>query len=218
MSDQTYGNVAVFDTRPEKSIATESPLSVAYNKGSVPAPTQQSQVLLEEKPFLGHLILRGGAIVLDEAIREVLGINLPGRPLGLVHDGSGERSVQWMSPDEWLVIVPGGEEFDLENRLREKLGDAHFAILNASGGQTLVELSGEKAREVLMKSVPYDVHPANFPVGKGVSIVFAKSSAILRRPSEERYELVLRRSFADYCYRWLLDAGEEFGIGVKQSI
>nr|WP_298379718.1 sarcosine oxidase subunit gamma family protein [uncultured Halomonas sp.] len=216
MSDQTYGNVAVFDTRPEKDIATESPLSVAYHKGNAPKPTQQSQVVLEEKPFLGHLILRGGAIVLDEAVRDVLGMSLPGRPLGLAHDDSGERSVQWMSPDEWLVIVPGGEEFDLENRLREKLGNAHFAILNVSGGQTLVELSGEKARELLMKSVPYDVHPANFPVGKAVSIVFAKSSAILRRPSEERYELVLRRSFADYCYRWLLDAGEEFGIGVKR--
>ncbi|HSH47917.1 MAG TPA: sarcosine oxidase subunit gamma family protein [Halomonas sp.] len=220
MSDTTYGKVATFDTRPDVSIPMESPLSVAFNKISVsmPAPTlgQDSQVQLEEKAFLGHLILRGGAIVLDEAVREVLGISLPGRPLGLALDASGERSVQWLSPDEWLVIVPGGEEFELENRLREKLGDAHFAILNASGGQTLVELSGDKAREVLMKSVPYDVHPSNFPVGKAVSVVFAKSSVILRRPSEERYELVLRRSFADYCYRWLLDAGEEYGIGVKR--
>lgn len=220
MSDTTYGKVATFDTRPDVSIPMESPLSVAFNKISVsmPAPTlgQDSQVQLEEKAFLGHLILRGGAIVLDEAVREVLGISLPGRPLGLALDASGERSVQWLSPDEWLVIVPGGEEFELENRLRETLGDAHFAILNASGGQTLVELSGDKAREVLMKSVPYDVHPSNFPVGKAVSVVFAKSSVILRRPSEERYELVLRRSFADYCYRWLLDAGEEYGIGVKR--
>jgi sarcosine oxidase subunit gamma len=216
MSDTTYGNIATFDTRPEKSIATESPLSVAYNRGNASQPAQGSQVVLEEKPFLGHLILRGGAIVLDEAVREVLGINLPGRPLGLALDDSGERSVQWVSPDEWLVIVPGGEEFELENRLREKLGNAHFAILNVSGGQTLVALSGDKAREVLMKSVPYDVHPQNFPPGKAVSVVFAKASAILRRPTEERYELVLRRSFADYCCRWLLDAGEEYGIGVKR--
>lgn len=214
MSDITYGKVATFDTRPDVSVPTESPLSVAFSKGSVPAPARDSQVQLEEKPFLGHLILRGGAIVLDEAVREVLGISLPGQPLGLALDASGERSVQWLSPDEWLVIVPGGEEFELENRLREKLGDAHFAILNGSGGQTLVELTGDKALELLMKSVTYDVHPDNFPVGKAVSVQFAKASAILRRPSEARYELVLRRSFADYCYRWLLDAGEEYGIGV----
>ncbi|NWN83671.1 MAG: sarcosine oxidase subunit gamma family protein [Halomonas sp.] len=219
MSDITYGKVATFDTRPEASIPVESPLSVAFNKVSVstsaPAVSHASQVRLEEKAFLGHLILRGGAIVLDEAVREVLGISLPGQPLGLALDESGERSVQWLSPDEWLVIVPGGEEFELENRLREKLGDAHFAILNVSGGQTLVELAGDKARELLMKSTSYDVHPSSFPVGKAVSVVFAKSSLILRRPAEDRYELVLRRSFADYLYRWILDAGAEYGIGVE---
>lgn len=220
MSDITYGKVATFDTRPDVSIPMESPLSVAFNKVSVsmPPPTlgEDSQVQLEEKAFLGYLILRGSAAVLDDAVREVLGFSLPGQPLGLTLDTSGERSVQWLSPDEWLVIVPGGEEFELENRLRETLGAAHFSLINGSAGFTLVELTGEKARELLMKSVTYDVHPHNFPVGKAVSIVFAKSSVILRRPDEERYELVLRRSFADYCYRWLLDAGEEYGVGVKR--
>ena len=146
----------------------------------------------------------------------MLGISLPGQPLGLALDASGERSVQWLSPDEWLVIVPGGEELDVEQRLRDALGDAHYAIVDVSGGQTLVELSGEKARELLMKSTPYDVHPEAFPVGKGVTTVFAKANLILRRPTEERWELVLRRSFADYVYRWILDAGAEYAIGVEE--
>nr|WP_298249368.1 sarcosine oxidase subunit gamma family protein [uncultured Halomonas sp.] len=220
MSDITYGQVATFNTHPEAAIPSESPLSVAFNQISVstpaPAVNHASGVRLEEKAFLGHLILRGGAIVLDEAVRKVLGISLPGQPLGLALDESGERSVQWLSPDEWLLIVPGGEEFEVEQRLRDALGDAHYAIVDASGGQTLVSLEGEKARELLMKSTNYDVHPSNFPVGKAVSVVFAKSSLILRRPAEDRYELVLRRSFADYLYRWILDAGAEYGIGVQR--
>ena len=216
MSDITYGKVATFNTHPDTSIPMESPLSVAFNTGSVSAATSGSRVLLKEQAFLGHLILRGGAIVLDEAVRKVLGISLPGQPLGLALDASGERSVQWLSPDEWLVIVPGGEELDVEQRLRDALGDAHYAIVDVSGGQTLVELSGEKARELLMKSTPYDVHPEAFPVGKGVTTVFAKANLILRRPTEERWELVLRRSFADYVYRWILDAGAEYAIGVEE--
>ena len=216
MSDITYGKVATFNTHPDASIPMESPLSVAFDTGSVPAATSGSRVLLKEQAFLGHLILRGGAIVLDEAVRKVLGISLPGQPLGLALDASGERSVQWLSPDEWLVIVPGGEELDVEQRLRDALGDAHYAIVDVSGGQTLVELSGEKARELLMKSTPYDVHPEAFPVGKGVTTVFAKANLILRRPTEERWELVLRRSFADYVYRWILDAGAEYAIGVEE--
>ncbi|MGM0616244.1 MAG: sarcosine oxidase subunit gamma family protein, partial [Pseudomonadota bacterium] len=50
----------------------------------------------------------------------------------------------------------------------------------------------------------------------GVTTVFAKATVILRRPSETRWELVVRRSFADYTYRWLLDAGDEFAIGVER--
>lgn len=215
MSNITHGKCATFNTQPDASIPMESPLSVAFNTDSVPATKADSRVLLKEQAFLGHLILRGGAIVLDEAVRKVLGISLPAQPLGLVLDASGERSVQWLSPDEWLVIVPGGEEFELEQQLRDALGDAHYAIVDVSGGQTLIELEGDKARELLMKSTPYDVHPDAFPVGKGVTTVFAKANLILRRPSEHRWELVLRRSFADYCYRWILDAGAEYAIGVE---
>ncbi|WP_386080741.1 sarcosine oxidase subunit gamma [Vreelandella sp. F11] len=208
-------NAATFDTRTDTAIPVESPLAYSYRHSGAPRGSGY-RLKLRERAMQGHLILRGGAIVLAEAVREVLGISLPGKPQALVLDASSERSIQWLSPDEWLVIVPGGEEFPLETQLRERLGDAHFAISDVSGGQTVLELSGEAARELLMKTVIYDVHPSNFPVGKGVTTVFAKATTILRRPSEERWELVVRRSFADYCYRWLLDAGSEYGVNVEQ--
>ncbi|WP_249975572.1 sarcosine oxidase subunit gamma [Vreelandella olivaria] len=209
-------NAATFDTRTDSAIPMESPLAYSYRRSGAPATGPASRVTLRERALLGHLIVRGGAIALDEAVRGVLGISLPGQPQTLVQDASGERSIQWLSPDEWLVIVPGGEEFPLETRLRERLGSAHYAISDVSGGQTLLELAGEAARELLMKTVIYDVHPSHFPVGKGVTTVFAKAATMLRRPDEERWELVVRRSFADYCYRWLLDAGAEYGVNVEQ--
>ncbi|TDR56835.1 heterotetrameric sarcosine oxidase gamma subunit [Halomonas ventosae] len=216
MSEQTASWYNLYDARPQAEVPAESPLAWSYQHSGRPSVGEKSRVVLRERALAGHLILRGGAIVLDEAVRQVLGVGLPGRPNTLTLDESGERSIQWLSPDEWLVIVPGGEEFALEKRLREALGDAHYAIVNASGGQTLIELSGDKARELLMKSTPYDVHPEAFPVGKGVTTVFAKANLILRRPTEERWELVLRRSFADYLYRWILDAGAEYAIGVEE--
>lgn len=215
MSNSVAQNVRTFETHPEATVPAESPLAWSYHHSGRPSVSAKSRVVLRERAMLGHLILRGGAIVLDEAVRQVLGVGLPARPNGLTQDARGERSIQWLSPDEWLLIVPGGEEAALEAKLREALGDAHYAIVNASGGQTLLELEGEKARELLMKSTPYDVHPDAFPVGKGVTTVFAKANLILRRPTEERWELVLRRSFADYLYRWILDAGAEYAIGVE---
>lgn len=209
-------DIRQFQTHPEAEIATESPLAYSRQRSGAPAITASSQVMLRERPFQGHLILRGGAIVLDEALRHVLGLSLPNQPHGLNHDDSGERSVQWLAPDEWLLIVPGGEECSLETRLRDALGDAHVSIVDVSGGQTVIDIEGEMAHAVLMKSTHYDVDPTVFPVGKGVTTGFAKTSAILRRSSASRWELVVRRSFADYLYRWLLDAGEEYGIGVER--
>ncbi|MFD2191640.1 sarcosine oxidase subunit gamma family protein [Pistricoccus aurantiacus] len=60
------------------------------------------------------------------------------------------------------------------------------------------------------------MHPSNFPVGEAVNMMFAKSSAIPCRPSKDHYKLILRRSFANYCDRRLLGAGEEHGVGVKR--
>ncbi|MFC3283075.1 sarcosine oxidase subunit gamma family protein, partial [Litchfieldella rifensis] len=127
MPNSVAQNIKTFDTHPEISVAVESPLAYSYQRSKAPTPASDGRrgAVLRERPLLGHLILRGGTIVLDEALREELGITLPGQPQGLALDASGERSIQWLSPDEWLVIVPAGEEFELENRLRARLGDAH---------------------------------------------------------------------------------------------
>lgn len=216
MSKPVAVTIREFDTRTE-SAQPESPLCFSYHRSGAPAPVGQSGVVLRERPFLGHIILRGEASQLAWALKEVLDLTLPVKPLQLICDTARGISIQWISPDEWLLIVPGGEEFTTENRLRTVLGAAHFAIVNVSGAQTLIELEGKDVRELLMKSMIYDVHPKNFPVGKGVTSIFAKTLINLRRPAENRWELILRRTFADYCYRWLLDAGNEYHIGVLYS-
>ncbi|WP_143806235.1 sarcosine oxidase subunit gamma, partial [Pantoea latae] len=153
-------------------------------------------------------------IALDKALRATLGISLPSQPLSLTQDASGTYSAQWLSPDEWLLIVPPGEAWRVESQLRAEMGGEHYAITDVSGGQTLLELEGGSVRLLLQKSVICDVHPHAFPVGKGVVTCFARASVNLRRPDEARWQLVVRRSFADYSYRWLLDAGAEYGINV----
>ncbi len=60
-----------------------------------------------------------------------------------------------------------------------------------------------------------DVHDRNFPVGKVVTTVFAKTQAVIRRTGDKNWELVVRRSFADYTWLWLQDACKEYGLVVK---
>lgn len=205
-------NVAVFDQCAGAGVIAESPLSHVSGKKGGAAPG----VILREKAFLGYLTLRGNPDdrAFCEGVSQVLGMALPVEPLVLHQNVQSASSIQWIAPDEWLILVPGGSEYETEMALRAVL-TGHFALVNISGGQTLLRLTGPAARDVLHKSTGYDVHPRNFPVGKGVTTTFAKATAIIRRPSETTWELIVRRSFADYCYRWLVDASREFGLDAE---
>jgi sarcosine oxidase subunit gamma len=203
----------VYQQRPTTGEKAESPLFHADLGSLVGKGRANPGVILRDKKLLGHLTLRGDRhdAAFAAGVATALGMELPG-PLKVVV--SGESSLQWLGPDEFLLIVPTGEELSAEQRLREALVGQHIAVINVSGGQSLLELTGPKVREVLMKSTSYDVHPSNFPVGKAVGTVFAKSQLMIRRTGEETWELVIRRSFSDYWWMWLQDASAEYGLSI----
>ena len=205
-------NVNVYKQRPDAAKA-ESPLHHAGLDELAGKGKGNAGIRLRDKKLLGHLTLRGDAHdpAFAGGVHKALGLELP---VALTLVANGETSLQWVGPDEWLLIVPRGEEFATEQRLREALGELHFQVVNVSGGQTILELSGPKVRELLMKSTSYDVHPSNFPVGKAVGTVFAKSQLVIRHTGENTWELLVRRSFADYFWLWLQDASQEYGLAV----
>lgn len=207
-------NVNVYQQRPADAYA-ESPLHHAGLEGLIGKGPAGAGIKLRERKLLGHLILRGEPD--DQAfargVQAALGMPLPG---ALQLTTEGDRSLQWLSADEWLLIVPGGEEYAVEQKLRQALAGVHHAVMNVSGGQTLLELSGPNVRELLMKSSVYDFHPSSFPVGKAVGTVFAKSQLVIRHTAPETWELVVRRSFADYVWLWLQDASAEYGLSVSR--
>ncbi|WP_010211899.1 sarcosine oxidase subunit gamma [Pseudomonas syringae group genomosp. 3] len=204
----------VYQQRPTSDVKAESPLSHASLDSLIGKGRASPGVFLREKKLLGHLTLRGDAH--DQAfaagVHKALGRELPAALMLVIN---GESSLQWLGPDEWLLIVPSGEEFAAEQKLREALAGLHIAIVNVSGGQSILELTGPKVRQVLMKSTSYDVHPDNFPVGKAVGTVFAKSQLVIRRTGEETWELLIRRSFSDYWWLWLQDASAEYGLSIQ---
>jgi sarcosine oxidase subunit gamma len=219
MSDvpqDTMPLVSVMDQLPQttasEDIRVESPLHHVDFESVASEGAGKSGVVLQELSLLGHLVVRGSVenLAFVNGIEKVLGVPLPG-PLGSAE--SGEISIRWISPDEWLVIVPGEDAFRYECSLREAI-NGHFAIVNVSGGQTVLQLSGESTRAVLMKLTSYDVHDRNFPVGKVVTTVIAKTQAVIRRTGIDSWELVVRRSFCDYVWLWLRDACSEFGLTV----
>jgi sarcosine oxidase, subunit gamma len=203
---------ALMNQRPANMSQAESPLhrfrwqNVSQGSGGV---------VLRELALMGHLVLRGNAANPDfvTAGADVVGVALP---TTLNSSALGNLVVRWLAPDEWLITLPGEQAWAMEKALRTGLS-GHYSVVNVSGGQTLLNLSGPNAIEVLMKSTHYDLHDRHFGIGKVVSTTFAKSQCVLRRVAAQEWELVIRRSFADYLAAWIQDAAGEFGLVVKVS-
>lgn len=175
--------------------------------------TAKTSVTLAEMELTGLLVLRANATrdALSKALNKLAGIALPET---LRSTESGAYCARWMAPDEWLLSCPNIESFDIEKSLRAAV-DGHLAIVNNTGGYCVMRLSGPDARNVLKKSTVYDVSPENFQSGKVVNTTLAKAQVALRALPDDAFELVVRRSFADYIWLWLQRAGKEYNMQFK---
>jgi len=196
---------AIMEQRPAESALHQSSLA-AVDKSGIEGP---AAISLMETGDSGHLVLRGVPDVLEGPVKTVIDLELPMKPLTSASDENS--CIRWVSPDEWLLTVPGPRTFSMESGLRNAIL-GHAAIVNVSGGQTILHLSGEHAIIVLMKSTGYDVHENNFPPGKVVTTTLGQAQTLMRRITTDQFELVIRRSFADYIWAWLRDAAREFGV------
>ncbi|MBX2839631.1 MAG: sarcosine oxidase subunit gamma family protein [Gammaproteobacteria bacterium] len=175
-----------------------------------PLETAAPGVFLSEVST-GLLTIRGNVndASLSNAVQNVLGCSLPAV---LQSDTNGQVVSRWMAPDDWLISAPVDNLFQIEQDLRQAVSGS-FAAVNVTGGYCVLQLAGDDAIRVLKKSTPYDVHPGNLPPGKVVNSTFAKTQATIRA-LDEGYELIVRRSFADYVWTWLLVAASEYGFSV----
>lgn len=195
----------------------ESALQHANMKKLAVRTADTHGVQLTEKSISGLLVLRTGSEhkALESALKSVLQIMLPDVLSTTMANAAGAtHCLRWMAPDEWLLSCPLSEAFNIEKSLRNSLGDKSVAIVNVSGGYTSLILQGSHANDVLKKSTGYDVHPTNFMPGKVVNTVFAKAQVTLRCIDTNQYELIVRRSFADYVWHWIQVASVEYGLGI----
>ncbi|WP_279607481.1 sarcosine oxidase subunit gamma, partial [Burkholderia ambifaria] len=94
----------------------------------------------------------------------------------------------------------------LEGKLAPALVGLYAAAVDIGSGYTVLEISGERVRDVLARGCPLDLHPRLFGVGQCAQSHYFKASLTLLPTGEQSYDLVIRRSFADYFCRIMLDA------------
>ena len=163
----------------------------------------------------GLLVLRGdaGAAGFRGAVSTVLGIEPIVEPLTSAR--KRDLSMLWLGPDEWLVVTPDRRAARIEGALRDALEGQHAALTNVSHSRTILALSGPEARAVLAKGCPLDFHPRVFEPGRCAQSRLAKCQVLIHQTdAAPTFEIHVNRSFAQYAWMWLEDAGKEFGVGI----
>lgn len=168
---------------------------------------------LKEIPFvpLTNLRINSALPAAQKAIRQAAGLDLPRVPNTI---SRGPYCIaMWLGPDEWLLRWHGTEP-DRAAMLAHALSGTFHAINELGNGYSVLELSGPRAREVLNKGCPLDLHPRSFGPEQCAQSLYFKASVLLRclgTGAEDAWEIIVRRSFADYTAHMLVDAMQEYG-------
>jgi sarcosine oxidase subunit gamma len=179
---------------------------------ATPPDAPANGLILAELVVPGLINLRGrpSDTAFLAAAGSVLDCRLPVNPNTV--QTAGDLTVLWLGPDEWLLLTPPGAETAIIARLRKALTGIHAAVTDVSGNHARLRLAGDRARDVLAKGCSLDLHPRRFQPGQCAQTLILRCGVILHqidhRPS---YDLLPRRSFAEYLWMWLSDAMLENG-------
>jgi sarcosine oxidase subunit gamma len=167
-------------------------------------------VRIRELPFLTMIGVRVAPGTATAArIEDAVGTALPAQ-CGAVAAAGGDR-VLWLSPDEYLVVSeeqPGS----VARTLGQALAGGPGSVVDLSANRTTFELVGPRARAVLEKGCPLDLHPREFGVGTAYVSVIGSVPVIVWKVEPEVFRILPRSSFADFLGRWLVDAMAEFKV------
>lgn len=175
-------------------------------------------VHIGERPLLGMINLRGQRTnpAFCSAVIKVVGAALPN-----VNETSGKPEgvhILGLGPDEWLIITPTNEEPEIYANLCKALAEFHTAVTLTGESMTVIHLAGVHARDTLAKGCPVDMHPRVFGPGQCAQTILARANMTIHQTADDVYDIIVRRSFAEYVWTWLEDAAREYGVRVVTGL
>ena len=185
----------------------ESPLTDLINSKKNILSDKKTEFVISDHSELGQVNIRGDikdGLFIDN-MREILGHELPTDPNTVT---VGERFIiLCLGENEWLIITPENEERELIATLRNKMDGILTSFTDVSSSQCIIRVTGSHVRNVFAKGCSLDLHSRSFDVSKCAQSLIASVGVIIRQiDSTPSFELIVRRSFAEYLVNWLYDA------------
>lgn len=185
----------------------QSPLAPLLGAGDKSLVVDGQPISLGEAALRDMLNLRGNPAdaAFASAVQSVTGLALP-IAANTAYTGA-DRQLLWLGPDEWLLQCPIGQGAALEAALRQALAGKHFSVVSVGHGNTVLRLQGPGAADLLARGCPLDFHASAFAAGQVAQSHISRANAIIVcKQAGTDYEVIVRRSFADYLFRWLCAA------------
>ena len=177
------------------NVVLESPLAALTGLGQRVLTVDGASVTLGEQAFTEMLNIRGNAADAGfvAAVQTATGLTLPLAANTASVGATGQ--LLWLGPDEWVFkFPPSNAQYQhpspaeaMESSLRSALAGLHVSLVPVGHGFTTLVVQGAGA-------------VAQSQVAKA-------GATLLCVAAGTHYELTVRRSFADYLYRWLCEAG-----------
>jgi sarcosine oxidase subunit gamma len=156
-----------------------------------PVPTEPfvtADVKISLAPPMARYSLRARQV---QALETLLGVNMPKKI------GATEGSIICLGPDEWLLRGAAGM----------KLADGSglpVAITDVSERSICITIEGAAAAAVLMAGCSLDLD--QFAVGRATRTIFETVEIVIVRETENRFQVEVWRSFADWLWTALTTA------------
>jgi methylglutamate dehydrogenase subunit D len=199
---------------PEVRYQRVSPLAQVMPQGRFGADKGEAGVTLGIRHPVSIV-----TIIARKGKAEALSVNLrqhyeaacprPGRSI----EGRG-ITLHWCGAEQWYALAEDRSEGLLYRELRTRFQDL-ASCSDQSHGRVILTVSGPKARNVLAKGTPVDLHPSVFGPGQCAVTQMAHVGVHLAQVGSHDFELSLFRGFAESFWEWLTQQAEEYGYMVR---
>ena len=143
--------------------------------------------------------------ILLESI-DVDGLRLKNEPISVM--SNIDTRILWNGPNNWLLV---SNKKDLFKDILKAFNEVDFAITDLSHSRAIIEIEGQKTKEVLKKGCPF-----NFNTFKKNNSINSTYNGIaftvdMLNDNPEKVRLFVLRSFGESFYHSITDASLEFG-------
>ncbi len=119
-----------------------------------------------------------------------------------------DTRILWNAPNNWLLV---SNKKSLRKEIYEVLKEKDFAVTDLSHSRAIIEIEGEKVKEVLKKGCPFNFNDLKKDNSVNSTYNGIAFTADMLESNPKKVRVFALRSFGESLYHSITDASLEFG-------